>query len=44
MMKQGGVIIIAADDDDDEVRTSAAQNGVTATLCIEGLFLRTQYI
>jgi hypothetical protein len=32
------------DDDDDEVRTSVLQNHVTATLCIEEFFVRTQYI
>jgi hypothetical protein len=34
MMKKGAVIVIA-DGDDDEVRTSASQNRVTATLCTE---------
>ncbi len=34
MMKKGAVILIA-DGDDDEVRTSASQNRVTATLCTE---------
>ncbi len=36
----GDVIIVV--DDDDEVRTSVSQNLVTATLCPEELFLRTQ--
>ncbi len=39
MLKKG-------DDDDevnDEVRSSASQNRVTATLCTEEFFLRTQY-
>jgi hypothetical protein len=40
MMKKGDVIIVA--DDDDEVRT-ASQNSLTATLCTEQLFLRTQF-
>jgi hypothetical protein len=32
------------DDDDDMVRTSVSKDRVTATLCNEELFLRTQYI
>ncbi len=32
-MKKGDIVIVADDDDDDEVRTSASQNYVTATLC-----------
>jgi hypothetical protein len=32
------------DDDDDVMRTSVSQKRVTATLCTEELFLRTQYI
>ncbi len=31
------------EDDDDIVRTSVSQDRVTATLCIEELFLYTQY-
>jgi hypothetical protein len=33
MLKKGDIVIVADDDDDDEVRTSASQNHVTATLC-----------
>jgi hypothetical protein len=40
MMKKGDGIVDV--DDDDEVRTSASQNHVTATLCTEEIFLRTQ--
>jgi hypothetical protein len=43
-MKKGDVVIVAHDDDDDEVRTSASQNYVKATLCTEEFFPRTQYI
>jgi hypothetical protein len=39
--EKGDVIVIA---DDDEVRTCVSQNRVTATLCMEELFLRTQYL
>jgi hypothetical protein len=42
MLKKGDVIDDA--DDDDELRTSASQNHVTATLFTDELFLRTQYI
>jgi hypothetical protein len=42
MLKKGNVVSDA--DDDDEVRTSALQNRVTATVCTEEVFLRTQYI
>jgi hypothetical protein len=31
-------------DDDDEVRSYVSQNHATATLSIEELFLRTQYL
>jgi hypothetical protein len=41
MLKKGDVV---DDADDDEVRTSAPQNRLTATLCTEEFFLRTQYI
>jgi hypothetical protein len=40
-MKKGDDV---ADDDDDAVRTTLTQDRVTATLCTEELFLRTQYI
>jgi hypothetical protein len=40
MMKKGDGIVDVADD--DEVRTSASQNHVTAKLCTEEFFLRTQ--
>jgi hypothetical protein len=40
MMKKGDGIVDV--DDDDEVRTSASQNHVTATLCTEEIFHRTQ--
>jgi hypothetical protein len=40
--EKGDVIVIA--DDDDEARTCVSQNLVTATLCTEELFLRTQYL
>jgi hypothetical protein len=40
MLKKGDVV----DDADDEVRTSASQNRVTATLSTEEFFLRTQYL
>ncbi len=43
MMKKGDIIVVA-DDDDDEVRSSVLKNQVTATLCTEELFLRTQYM
>ncbi len=42
MLKKGDVIV-DADADDDEVRTSALQNRVTATLCTEEFFLSTLY-
>jgi hypothetical protein len=42
-MKKGDVVI-DADDDGDEVRTSSSRNPLTATLCTEGFFFRTQYI
>ncbi len=35
--------IVVAADDDDEVRISASQNHVTATLCNKKFVLRTQY-
>ncbi len=41
-MKKGDDV--ADDDDDDAVRTHVSQDPVTATLCTEELFLRTQYI
>jgi hypothetical protein len=40
MLKKGDTVDDA--DNDDEVRMS--QNRVTATLCTEELFVRTQYI
>jgi hypothetical protein len=44
-MKTGDdVADVADDEDDDAVRTSVSQDGVTATLCTEKLFLRTRYI
>ncbi len=33
-----------ADDDDNEVRNSASQNRVTATLSTDEFFFRTQYL
>ncbi len=39
-MKEGDDVGV---DADGAVRTSASQNRVTATLCTEELFLRTQY-
>jgi hypothetical protein len=42
MLKKGNVVSDAYDD--YEVRTSASQNRVTATVCTEEFFLRTQYI
>jgi hypothetical protein len=42
MMKNGDIDDVA--DDDDEVRTSATQNRVTATLSTEEFFLRIQYL
>ncbi len=45
-MKKGDDVAVddvAADDVDDVVRTSVSQNRLTATLCIEELFLRTWY-
>jgi hypothetical protein len=42
MLKKGDVEGDAYDD--DEVRTSASQNCVTATLSTEEFFLRTQYL
>ncbi len=42
MVKKG--YDVAVDDDDDAIRTSVLQNRVTATLCTEELFLRTEYI
>ncbi len=42
MLKKGEVNF-DADADDDEVRTSALQNPVTATLCTEEFFLSTLY-
>ncbi len=44
MMKNGDIIILADDYDDDEVRTNASQNYVTARLCTEEFFHKTQYI
>ncbi len=45
MMKKGDIIVVADDDDDNvEVRASVSQNQVTAALCTDKLFLRTQYI
>jgi hypothetical protein len=41
-MKKGDDV--ADDEDSDVVRTCVSQDQVTATLCIEELFLRTQYI
>jgi hypothetical protein len=35
---------VADDEDDDAVRNSVSQDQVTATLCIEELFLSPQYI
>ncbi len=35
---------VADDENDNAVRTSVSQVQVTATLCIEEMFLRTQYI
>jgi hypothetical protein len=35
---------IAVDDDDDAGRTSVSQDRVTATLCTDELFIRTQYM
>jgi hypothetical protein len=46
MVKKGDDVAVddvAADDVDDVVRTSVSQNRLTATLCIEELFLRTWY-
>jgi hypothetical protein len=39
-MKKGDDV--AADDDDDALSTIVSQDRVTATLCTEELFLRTQ--
>jgi hypothetical protein len=44
MLKKRDVVVVADDDDDDEVTTSVLQNRVTATLCTEELFIRTQCI
>jgi hypothetical protein len=41
-MKKGDDV--AGYEDEDAVRTSVSQDRVTATLCTEELFLRTQYI
>ncbi len=44
-MKSGSdVAVDDRDDDDDMVRTSMSLNRVTATLCTQESFLRTQYI
>jgi hypothetical protein len=40
MLKKGDVV---NDVDDDELGTNASQNCVTATLCAEEFFFRTQY-
>ncbi len=40
-MKEGDDV--AVDEDDGAVRMSESQNRVTATLCSEEWFLRTQY-
>jgi hypothetical protein len=40
MVKKGYDVAV----DDDALKTSVSQNRVTATLCTEELFLRTQYI
>ncbi len=42
-MKKKRDVIIDADDDNYEVRTNVSQNHVTATLCTEEFFFRTQY-
>jgi hypothetical protein len=44
MKKGDDVAVYDRDDDDDMVRTSVSLNRVTATLCTEESFLRTQYI
>ncbi len=41
MVKKGYDVAV---DDDDALKTSVSQNRVTATLCTEEVFLRTQYI
>jgi hypothetical protein len=41
--KEGDEVEDDDDDDDDMVRTSVSKDRVTATLCNEELFLRTQY-
>jgi hypothetical protein len=43
MLKKGDVGD-DADDDDNEVRNSASQNRVTATLSTDEFFFRTQYL
>jgi hypothetical protein len=35
---------VVDEDNDNEVRTSVSQDRMTATLCAEEFFLRTQYI
>jgi hypothetical protein len=40
-MKKGDDVVVK-NDDDNVVRNSLSQNWVTATLCTEELFLRTQ--
>jgi hypothetical protein len=42
MLKKGDVNNVA--DGDDKVTTGASQNPVTATLCTQEFFLRTQYL
>jgi hypothetical protein len=41
-MKKGDDV--ADDEDDNALRTGVSQDQVTATLCIEELFLKSQYI